>query len=263
MIMAAPFPRGWLQLEHSFFPLTDLLGGGGKGSGADGHAAGSFDEPRPTLLSAEPHLRSPAGRPVLVPSGPDCFLCGAEHLGDVGGRFWPLGTLWSSLSAWLLLWLTMLLPVFMLSSAVLMSLVLSFSFLFHSALSVLPLGCLSNNSCLRSQSASDRTIVFCGSEAEERPPRLGEGRAEERGVRGITVSSRILRSSSWYFLSSSATSLCAFSHSSFSFSCSRWYFSSPCCSFSAFSGGAKNSQRDWGLLQVCRDLTLISNSTAK
>lgn len=31
--------------------------------------------------------------------------------------------------------------------------------------------------------------------------------------------------SSWYFLSSSATSLCAFSHSSFSFSCSRRYFS--------------------------------------
>lgn len=121
-------------------------------------------------------------------------------------------------------------------------------------------------------------------------PRLGEGRAEERGVRGATVSSSILRSwcdreldqsptrvkiisdvsyysflydscftfnwctdsetqqfkliliqtfrvrmkaasvnhshtSSWYFLSSSATSLCALSHSSFSFSCSRRYFS--------------------------------------
>lgn len=31
--------------------------------------------------------------------------------------------------------------------------------------------------------------------------------------------------SSWYFLPSSATSCCAFSHSSFSFCCSRWYFS--------------------------------------
>lgn len=38
------------------FVLQYLLGGGVKGSGADGHAAGSFDEPRPTLLSVEPHL---------------------------------------------------------------------------------------------------------------------------------------------------------------------------------------------------------------
>lgn len=27
MIMAAPFPNGWPQLEHSFFPLTDLQEG--------------------------------------------------------------------------------------------------------------------------------------------------------------------------------------------------------------------------------------------
>lgn len=54
--------------------------------------------------------------------------------------------------------------------------------------------CLSSSSCFRSQSASERTIVSCGSEVEERPPRLGEGRAEERGVKGITVSSSILRS---------------------------------------------------------------------
>lgn len=109
-------------------------------------------------------------------------------------------------------------------------------------------------------------MVSWGSEVEDSSPRLGEGRAEERGARGVTVSSSILRSccdgtvgrdmsnkdyqftnmllfylyltgaliqkhntnshtSSWYFLSSSATSLCAFSHSSLSFSCSRRYFS--------------------------------------
>lgn len=37
-------------------------------------------------------------------------------------------------------------------------------------------------------------MVSWGSEVEETPPRLGEGRAEERGVRGATVSSSILRS---------------------------------------------------------------------
>lgn len=54
--------------------------------------------------------------------------------------------------------------------------------------------CLSSSSCLRSQSASERTIVSWGSKVEESSPRLGEGRAEERGVRGVTVSSSILRS---------------------------------------------------------------------
>lgn len=186
----------------------------------------------------------------------------------------------------------------MLSSAVLMSLVLSFVLCFRSMLSVPPLcvvqsktkqqsakepkktlsvcpqltlftldehmhlrehnqpftDCLSSSSCLRSQSASERTMVSWGSEEEEASPWLVVT-PEERGVRGIRVSSSILCSwvmwrdrqllsntqvlfyihficaseqkhtSSWYFLSSSATSLCAFSHSSFSFSCSRWYFS--------------------------------------
>lgn len=96
-------------------------------------------------------------------------------------------------------------------------------------------------------------MVSWGSEGEEASPLLEVVTPEEHGVRGIKVSARILRSccdetdsflrtlehfsacftralmckhtSSWYFLSSSATSLCAFSHSSFSFSCSRWYFS--------------------------------------
>ena len=54
--------------------------------------------------------------------------------------------------------------------------------------------CLSRNSCLRSQSARERTMESWGSEEEEAFPRLGEGRAEERGVRGVTVSSSILRS---------------------------------------------------------------------
>lgn len=40
-----------------------------------------------------------------------------------------------------------------------------------------------------------------------------------------TDSHRQTHTSSWYFLSSSATSLWAFSHSSFSLVCSRWYFS--------------------------------------
>lgn len=54
--------------------------------------------------------------------------------------------------------------------------------------------CLSSSSCLRSQSARERTMVSCGSGVEVSSPRLGEGRAEERGVRGATVSSSILRS---------------------------------------------------------------------
>ena len=105
-----------------------------------------------------------------------------------------------------------------------------------------------SSSCLRSQSASERTMVSWGVDEEEASPLLVVVTPEERGVSGIRVSSSILRSfwdeadlsipciylicaqkpkhtSSWYFLSSSATSLCAFSHSSFSFSCSRWYFS--------------------------------------
>lgn len=112
----------------------------------------------------------------------------------------------------------------------------------------------SSSSCLRSQSASERTMASWGSDEEEASPLLEVVPPKERGVSGIRVSSSILCSccdetnsflvapqnvfcvyyicvhkhkhtSSWYFLSSSATSLCAFSHSSFSFSCSRWYFS--------------------------------------
>lgn len=61
MIMAAPFPKGFPQLEHNFFPLTDLLGAGGSDESDDGgQAAAGFDG---LLLSTEPLLRSPAGRP--------------------------------------------------------------------------------------------------------------------------------------------------------------------------------------------------------
>lgn len=119
----------------------------------------------------------------------------------------------------------------MLSSAVLMSLVLSFVLCLCSAFSVLALcgvqsktkkqsagrpttsppispreqmelrdrnqpftSCLSSSSCLRSQSASERTMVSWGSEEEEASPLLEVGTPEERGVSGIRLSSSILRS---------------------------------------------------------------------
>lgn len=128
----------------------------------------------------------------------------------------------------------------MLSSAVLMSLVLSFVLCLRSVFSVLPLcvvqsqtrqqsaeqpmktpqslwcskwtlfkldehihlrdsnqpftDCLSSRSCLRSQSASERTMVSWGSEEEEASPLLEVITPEERGVRGIKVSASILRS---------------------------------------------------------------------
>lgn len=54
--------------------------------------------------------------------------------------------------------------------------------------------CFSSISCLCSWLATERTMVFWGSEVEETSPRLGDGRDEECGVRGITVSCSILRS---------------------------------------------------------------------
>lgn len=67
MIIAAPLPKGCPQLEHSFLPLTDLLGAGGTVSGGGGHDAGSFDELRPVLLlSMGPILRLPVGRICLL-----------------------------------------------------------------------------------------------------------------------------------------------------------------------------------------------------
>lgn len=54
--------------------------------------------------------------------------------------------------------------------------------------------CLSSRSCLRSQSASERTMVSWGSEEDEASPPLEVVTPEERGVRGIKVSARILRS---------------------------------------------------------------------
>lgn len=54
--------------------------------------------------------------------------------------------------------------------------------------------CLSSSSCLRSQSASERTMVSCGSGVEVISPLLGDDTAEERGVRGVTVCSSIRRS---------------------------------------------------------------------
>lgn len=65
----------------------------------------------------------------------------------------------------------------------------------HIMINALFTDCLSSSSCLRSQSARERTIVSWGSVGrEESSSRLGEGRAEERGVRGVTVSSSIRRS---------------------------------------------------------------------
>lgn len=52
--------------------------------------------------------------------------------------------------------------------------------------------CLSSSSCLRSQSASERTMVSWGSEEEEASPLLEVVTSKERGVRGIKVSSSIL-----------------------------------------------------------------------
>lgn len=54
--------------------------------------------------------------------------------------------------------------------------------------------CLSNSSCLCSQSASERTMVSWHSEEEEASPLLEVVTPEERGVSGIRVSSSILRS---------------------------------------------------------------------
>lgn len=54
--------------------------------------------------------------------------------------------------------------------------------------------CLSSSSCLRSQSASERTMVSWGPDEEEASPLMGVVTPEERGVSGIRVSSSILRS---------------------------------------------------------------------
>lgn len=91
MIMAAPFPNGCPQLEHSFFPLTDLLGAGGSVSAGGGHAAGGLDELRLMSLSMGPILLSPAGRLGLLLSAvaPCCFFVGVEVLVAIGGSFWP------------------------------------------------------------------------------------------------------------------------------------------------------------------------------
>lgn len=122
------------------------------------------------VLHASTHLRVPVGRICLLLSIMGSgFFTGVWDLDDTGAAFWPLCSVSDRQGLWLkelrvknmfkvkntsasgiysmvgkcLLFkrwcLANLRPVFMLSSAVLMSLVLSFVLCFHSTFSVLPL----------------------------------------------------------------------------------------------------------------------------
>lgn len=169
------------------------------------------------ILHTVTHLRVPVGRICLVPSvTASGFFTGVKDLVDTGAAFWPFCIVSDRQGLWLkelrakntfqvkiklpcllfILWLenvffSNLRPVFMLSSAVLMSLVLSFALCLSSAFSVL-LICLSSSSCLRSQSASERTMVSWGSDEEEASPLLEVVTPEELEVNGLSVSSSIL-----------------------------------------------------------------------